>query len=208
MARSTFFLRTSRQPGFSLAEMAVVLGILAVLAGLAVPLLSRYRGHTSVNSAAEITEGLLVRAREEARASGYPLPETLRASGVSEPAPTELLGGDEGDLVVRLRKRTVAGAPPAVLISRNLSASAPLQVQLSNLGRLDLDADISLQGVYLELLLETGGGARTLCAVPVDVNGEMALLGNQTEAAIHFVHKSYVRSLKLTHRGVVTPDRR
>ncbi len=208
MARLLHLSSPGRKAGFSLAEVAVMLGVMAVLMAVAVPAYSRYRGHIAVNTAAEVTEGLLVRAREEARASGFPLPDSLRGNGVPEAAPSEPLGGNQGGLVARLRKRTQAGAEPTTLLSRELSPSAPLELQAADLGRLDLDTDTSLQGVYFELLLQTAEGQQIVATIPVDVNGEMALHGAKSEAAIHFVHKSYARSLKVTRRGVVTPDRR
>lgn len=197
-----------RPAGFSLAEMAVVLGIIGLLVAVAVPGFARYRGHTGVNTATEVTEGLLIRAREEARSSGYPLPDSLRSAGVPTLAPTGRQGGSQATLIARVRKRHQGSEPPQVLSSRELSVGSTLEVQVDHLGVLDLDADVSLEGVYFELLMRVAGTDTPLATVPVDVNGEMVLQGAQAQGAIHFVYSTYSRSLSLSRRGVITPDRR
>ena len=75
-------MRVSRKRGFSLAEIGVVMGILAIILGLSIPAYVRYRSHQTVNRALEMTEGLAVRAKEEAKSSGFALSDKVRESGV------------------------------------------------------------------------------------------------------------------------------
>lgn len=196
-----------RERGLSLAEVAVVLALLLVLLAVAVPSYLSYRGRTAVNTAAELTEGIFVRAKEEAKASGFALPETLRASGVSPSAPGGPLGA-EGSLSVQLRKRYRAGQPAQLVSSQNLSAAAPVTLETAGFGALDLDTATELEGVYVEFLLTVGGSSSVVATVPVDVNGEMLFHANASSGSIQLSFQDYTRSLTVTTRGVITPDRR
>ena len=196
-------MRKSSSRGFSLVEVGVLLAILALLFALGIPAYVTYRGHQVVNRALEIAEGLAVRAKEEAKSSGFALPDKLRDDGVSAAAS----GGrkvSQGSLSLRLRKRFRAGEAPLVVTERELSSGRTLEYEISKWGIVDLDADPALEGVYLELL----DGGVLVAALPIDANGEFYLHGNENTAAIRFLHGDYSRTLELTRRGVARPDGR
>jgi type II secretory pathway pseudopilin PulG len=190
-----------------LAEIAVVVGILAILLVIAVPAYFRYRGHTAVNTAAEVTEGLLVRAREDAKASGFALPEPLRTNGVPTAAPAGPFGVD-GTVTVRVRKRYRAGEPAQTLTSKDLSMATPISVEVVGLGTIDIDAQNDLEGVYFEILVKSGATATVLATIPIEVNGEMIFAGDTGEGAIRLSYQDYQRTITVSHRGVINPDRR
>lgn len=198
-----------KQRGFSLAEVSVVLAILLVLVGALVPSYRSYRGRAAVNFAAEVTEGLLVRGKDEAKASGFALPATLRSSGVPTAGLSGPLGLD-GTLAVKLRKRYRAGQPAEVLSRRELSTGASIALETAGLGVLDLDTQTDLEGVYLEFVMSNPGSTDTpLATIPIDVNGAMLLHGNNGQGSLRYSYNSnYARSITVTARGVITPDRR
>ena len=76
-------MRVSRKRGFSLAEIGVVMGILAIILGLSIPAYVRYRSHQTVNRALEMTEDLAVRAKEEAKSSGFALSDKVRPNHIA-----------------------------------------------------------------------------------------------------------------------------
>jgi prepilin-type N-terminal cleavage/methylation domain-containing protein len=193
--------------GFSLPEVAVLIAILAILLAIGTPIYFRYRASAAVNTAAETAEGLLSRCREEAKASGYALPDDLVASGVSTAAPAGVAGMD-GGVTLRIRKRYRAGEPLQTVTIKDLSLSGRVGVEVVGLGQLDLDGDTSLEGVYFEILVKQGGSTTALATLPVDVNGEFIMQGSNTGGAIRFSSGSYNRLIALTRRGVVNPDRR
>ncbi len=196
-------MRKSPSRGFSLVEVGVLLAILALLFALGIPAYVTYRGHQVVNRALEIAEGLAVRAKEEAKSSGFALPDKLRDEGVSAAAS----GGrkvSQGSLSLRLRKRFRAGEAPLVVTERELSSGRTLEYEISKWGIVDLDADPALEGVYLELL----DGGVLVAALPIDANGEFYLHGDENVAAIRFLYGDYHRTLELTRRGIARPDGR
>lgn len=180
-----------------------MLSILALLLALSVPAYISYRGRQVVNRALETAEGLVVRSKEEAKASGFALPDKLRDEGVTVAA-----GGgrkvSQGSLSLRLRKRFRAGEAPLVVTSRELSSGRTLEYEVSKWGLVDLDADPTLEGVYLELL----DGGTLVAALPIDANGEFYLHGDENVAAIRFLYGDYHRTLELTRRGIARPDGR
>ena len=196
-----------RGRGFSLIEIAVVVALLAVLLAIGAYSFFQYRGHVAVNTAAETAEGLLTRAKEEAKASGYALADDLRANGVLTAAPPGRFGED-GSVALRIRKRYRAGEPLQVVATKDLSLSATVAVEVIGAGALDLDADSGLEGVFFEVLGKTSGTTTVLSAIPIDVNGEMIFQGNNAGAAIRFSNGSYTRTITMSRRGVVEPDRR
>lgn len=201
-------MRRAEPRGFSLLEIAVVVGLLAVLIAIGGYGFQRYRGHAAVNVAAETAEGLLLRAKEEAKASGFALSDDLRANGVATAAPAGKLGED-GSVAVRVRKRYRADQPLQVVATKDLSLNMPIAVEIGGAGTLDIDTDTSQEGVFFEVLVKTPSGTTTVVAtIPVEVNGEMIFEGNNDKAALRFSHGSYNRSLTLTRRGVIEPDRR
>ena len=189
--------------GITLIEIGVVLGILALLLAIAVPGYMRYRAHQSVNRALEIAEGLAVRAKEEARSSGFALTTSLRENGVTLAAVTGRQS-PQGPLALRIRKRFRASQTPQVVSLRELSGGITLDYELSQLGTLDLDANANLEGVFLELL----DNGTPIAVIPVDVNGEFYLLGHENNAFLRFCYGDYSRTLELTRRGASRPDRR
>ncbi len=196
-------MRKSPSRGFSLLEVGVLLGILALLLAVGVPAYITYRGHQVVNRALEIAEGLAVRAKEEAKSSGFALPEKLRDDGVTAAANGERRVS-QNSVSLRLRKRFRAGEAPQEVSLRALSSGSTLEYEVSKLGVVNLDADPTLEGVYLELL----DGGEIVAAIPIDANGEFYLHGNENIAAIRFLHRDYHRTLELTRRGVARPDGR
>ncbi len=189
--------------GFSLMEVSIVLGVLAILIAIAIPNFLRYRGHQTVNSAAELTDGMIVRAKEEAKASGFALPETLRKTGPNE----GLNGRHEGSFSLRIRKRYRAGEPIQTVSHRELPDSATLDIELSNFGLVDLDSDANLIGVYFEIV-RTKPSTEILAVIPIDANGEFCLPDAHNLATIHFFYSSYQRAISVTRRGISRPDRR
>lgn len=203
-----FAMRRAGARGFSLIEIAVVVGLLAVLLAIGGYSFSRYRGHAAVNTAAETAEGVLVRAKEEAKASGFALSDDLRTNGVGTAAPSGPFGSD-GAIAVRLRKRYRAGQPLQVVATKDLSLNAPITVEVSGAGTIDIDTDTSQEGVFFEILLKSSNGTQTMLAtIPVEVNGEMVFQGSNPQAVILFRYGSYSRGITLTRRGVIEPDRR
>lgn len=200
-------MRRAGRRGLSLAEVAVLLAILAILMAVAVPAYFRYRAHTAVNTALEMTEGLLARAREEAKGSGYALSQDLVAGGVSEPADAGRVGAD-GAVSVRVRKRYRAGEPAQVLTVKDLSTGVAVDVETTGLGKLDIDEDSSQEGVFFEILVKRGADVHLVASIPVEVNGEMILFEDAGGGSIVLGYADYRRSLDVTRRGVITPDRR
>lgn len=196
----------TRENAFSLAEIVIALSILLLLMGLAVPFLLRYRGHTSVNRAVEISKAVLERATEEAKSSGYPLSTSLTEAGLTEAAQTE--STPEAPLKVRIRKRTAPGREAAVVSEREFPRSTAIRLGLQNLGTLDLTSQTDQLGVFVEWVENQGGGEAILATVPIDINGQYVLQGNQANARVLFAFGDYQRSLELTRRGVVAVDRR
>lgn len=196
-------MRVSRKRGFSLAEIGVVMGILAIILGLSIPAYVRYRSHQTVNRALEMTEGLAVRAKEEAKSSGFALSDKVRESGVPQAA----ISGrqqSQGALALRLRKRFRSTEPAQVVTVRDLAPAGSLDYELTGVGLVDIDTDTTLEGVYLELL----DGGTLVAGVPVDVNGEFYLQGTQNNATLSFYSGDYRRTIELTRRGVARPDGR
>lgn len=197
----------SARRGFSLAEVAIVLCILGVLLAIGALGYFRYRGHTAVNTACESTEGLLVRAREEAKASGFALSDELKTGGVPTAAAAGRFGAD-ATVAVRVRKRYRAGEPAQTVSTKDLSLAAPIAVEVVGLGTLDIDAETDQEGVFFEILVKSGATVTVLAAIPIEVNGEMLFAGNSAEGAIRFSYQTYDRTITVTRRGVINPDRR
>lgn len=184
--------------------MVALVGLLASIGAYG---FFQYRDHVAVNTAAETAEGLLTRAKEEAKASGYALADDLRADGVGAAAPGGRLGED-GSVALRLRKRYRAGEPLQLVATKDLSASASLAVETTGAGTLDLDIDGDLEGVFFEILVNVAGTTTVVATIPVDVNGEMIFQGKNGSATIRFSKGSYMRTITLSRRGVIEPDRR
>jgi type II secretory pathway pseudopilin PulG len=200
-------MRRSRVLGFSLVEVAIILTLTCLLLAIGATSYFRYRANTAVNTAAETVEALLMRAREEAKSSGFALDPSLRQEGVAAVAPAGRHGA-EGALAVRVRKRYRAGTPAQLVATKDLSLAAPVEIEVSGLGTVDLDTDTGLEGVFFEVLLKKEGLLTVLAAIPVDVNGEFILAGTRANASIRLNSGSYDRTVELTTRGVIAPDRR
>ena len=70
MART--FARTA-QRGFTLVEMLVVMGIIAMILGLSVPVFAVLQQANSIKGAVDITQGAFLKYREKAAATGKPV---------------------------------------------------------------------------------------------------------------------------------------
>ena len=149
------------------------------------------------DTALETTEGLLTRSREEARSSGYTLSDSLRIDGVADAAPTGRHGAD-GGVTIRLRKRYRAAEPAQVLSTKDLSLAAPIDVEVSGAGLLDIDVESEQEGVFFEVLVKRNGNLELLATIPVDVNGEMVLQGSAPQGTLTLGHNDYRRSHHLT----------
>jgi type II secretory pathway pseudopilin PulG len=188
-------------------EVAIAMGILLILIAASIPFILRYRGKTGVNRAAEITKAVIERAGEEAKTAGYPLPDSLKQAGLTSSSPLSSSTGT--DILLRLRRKTAEGEPPQLVLERNLSSASSLTADFQGLGLLDIDVNNSPKGLFLEFVERSPGGAKTVLAtIPIDLNGEFVLLGDQGEGSVTYRHDSYSRTVTLSHRGTVVLDRR
>lgn len=189
---------------FTLQEVVIAMGIVLLLIGFSAPFIITSRGKTGVNTAVEITKALLDRAGEEARTVGYPLADALKQDGLSDLAIDK--PGSGGRVTIRLRKRLSSGTEPLLLTQKALAVE---EVAFSSLGRLDLESESEINGLFVEFVVLEGGGSESLLAtVPVDVNGEFVLAGNAGDGHITFSYGDYSRSINLTINGTSRLDRR
>lgn len=200
-------MRPATERGISLIEMAVIVGIASVLLAIGATSYFRYRANTAVNTGAETVEVMLMRAKEEAKTSGFALAGTLRQNGVATAAPEGRFGADRA-VAVRVRKRYRAGGPVQMVATKDLSLAAPVEVEVAGLGVIDIDTDASQEGVFFEVLVKDGASATLLATVPVDVNGELILAGAAGNGAIRLHSGTYSRAIEVTRRGAIQPDRR
>lgn len=192
--------------GFTFIEIAVALGIVALLFAIALPFFVRYRGQSSVNRAVEISKAVIERAVEEAKSSGHPLPDQVLQNGLETASSPE--STPEKSIAVRIRKRTSPAGPAAIITQRELPRSNSFTAHFHQLGLIDLGSDPTLLGVYAEFVETSGTTETVLATLPIDVNGEIVLLGKAGNAFVSFRFGSYARQIELTSRGVVTMDRR
>lgn len=185
----------------------MALGIFLLLVATLLPMALRYRGHSAVNRAIELAKIVTQRAGEEAKSAGYPLNDSLKQNGLAVACVAASTPGTE--VSVRLRKRLRAGGPVQTITERKLSDSGRVTLQLSGLGLLDLEAETDINGVFVEFVQSGPDGAETILAtIPADVNGEFVLRGASANGSIVFHNRDYSNTLNITHRGVVTTERR
>ncbi len=199
--------RIHRVRGITLAEVAVVIGIFAVLLAVATPAYFSYRGKQAVNTAQDMVEAMLARSREEAMTAGLPFPDDLSASGIVATAPSGMFGQNaEERLIARLRKRDRAGQTPKTLTSRDLSQTASIGLQTEGFGLLDLDTQPDLEGVFFEIVSETGGAETLLASLPVEINGEFLLHQGSDSARLTFDYNGHRQTVGVTRRGVISTE--
>lgn len=193
--------------GVTLAEVAVVVGILAVLMAVATPAYFSYRGKQAVNTAQEMVDAMLGRSREEAMTAGLPLPDDLVGAGITEAAPSGMFGqGAEAHLIARLRKRDRAGQTPKTLTSRDLSQTAAIGLQTAGFGLLDLDTRTDIEGLFFEIVSQSAGATTLLASLPVELNGEFVLHQGAGSAQITFSYNSHQQTVSVTRRGVISKE--
>lgn len=197
--------RNRRSAGFSLVETLCVLVLLGILLGIGLPQFYSYRQRTHVNRAVELFEALASRAREEARATGAPLPAELTSGG--PPAAVEEVPPDSPPLALRLSKRMTPNGELRILSEREIGGSASLRFGLTGWGQLDPAEDSLLTGVFLELVPSQGDGTSVAC-LAVDLNGEFVFSGELAEAAFAPETMNYQRISWVNRRGAIRKDRR
>ena len=198
-------LRTSKRSGFTVADICISLIILALIVGASIPLISRYRGRTAVNRGVEVCKAVIDRALEEAKTSGSPLPSTLKSGLTSAAQPNSPA---DTPVSIRIRKRIRPSTTPILVTEKNLSTTAVLRLSFNLVGMVDIDADQSLTGVYVEFVAKPASGPPQLLAtIPIDINGEIALIPSAASATLVLDYNNYQRSLELTPSGSVVLDR-
>ena len=111
--------------------------------------------------------------------------------------------------MVRVRKRIRPSTTPILVTEKSLSTTVNSRVSFFQLGQVDIDADQSLTGVYVEFLAKPETGpSQLLATLPVDVNGDLALVTTAATAAISLDYNDYRRTLELSASGNVVLDRR
>ncbi len=181
-------------------EVVVVVGILALLLGLGWLPFSRYRARNAVVNAVDVLHGVTDRAVETAKANGHPMPPSLKQAGLTDPA---LPSAPGADLWVRVRQRFQDNAAPQLVLERPLVRYGEVAFAGQGLGTLDLDADGSLRGVFLEVFSREASGKVVLAVLPVDVNGEMILFETSANGEFRFGLPDFQKSLNVTSQGVV-----
>ena len=200
-----YFLSRRGQLGLTLMEIGVALGIVLLLLGFSAPFLLNYRGKSAVNRGVELVKVLAERASEQAKTDGYPLPETLKASGLttaSQPSSSE-----GSSLRVQIRRRLRSGDSLQVVSNKSLDSSSVV-ADFLGFGLLDIEGDSSQLGYFLEFVEESESGQRTLATIPIDVNGEFVLAENASEARLRLRYGDYQRTVTFRYQGTVTLDRR
>lgn len=198
--------RQLQASGFTVAEICISLLILALIVAASVPLISRYRGRTGVNRGIEICKALIERGIQEAKTAGTPLPASIDSGLASPGAPNS---PPESAVVVRVRKRIRPSTTPILVTEKSLSTTVNSRVSFFQLAQVDIDADQSLTGVYVEFLAKPETGpSQLLATLPVDVNGDLALVTTAATAAISLEYNDYRRTLELSASGNVVLDRR
>lgn len=194
-------MRNSHQQGLTVIEILVAVGILGLLLALAWLPFSRYRARNAVHNAVDVLHAITDRAIETAKASGHPLPTALTRDGLASPAN---LGQPGQELWARIRQRHQVDAVPEVVAKRLLAHYSGVGFSSQGVGILDLDSDGSLRGVFLEILTRQAGSEVVLAVIPVDVNGEFALLGPAPVGALNFSTADYGQGLTLNRAGAVS----
>lgn len=185
-----------------MVEIIIAVGILALLMGLAWLPYANYRAHTAVNNSWELFQTMAQRAIETAKASGYPLPAQMKVDGLSDAALARPPGSQ---LWIRIRSRRQAGATPEIVANRRLTEHASLNLRLQGLGRVELENQTDLRGLFLEVVSRDSAGANLVLAVlPIDVNGEFVLLAGAGSARLDFAIEDYVKSWELSLTGVIS----
>ncbi|MFA5508006.1 MAG: prepilin-type N-terminal cleavage/methylation domain-containing protein [Vulcanimicrobiota bacterium] len=188
--------------GISLVEVLIAITVLFLLVAASTPFYLNYRGRTQVNRAAEVARALIERGGEEAKTSGYPLPEELTRDGLTA-APVAPTRGQT--LVVRLRKQV--GEKSSLIAERPLPGSERFETNLSGLGLLESEGS-QVQGIFVEFLQVVNGIEVVLATIPVDVNGEFVLASEQANGFVQFGYGGHTRTIEITARGVVRSDQR
>lgn len=188
----------------TLLEILVVLGILGILLAVISPYFGGQRARQAANTAVELTQALLDRAQEEARAGGYPIESDLKNDGLSTVANDS--SGENGTLVLRLSRRLSAGSQAKVLSNRELPNSGLLLCEPTNLGQLSATQQGDFLGVWVDLLRKTESGEAVVTSIPVDVNGEFVLFGQASQATLSFIADGHSRSLSLERSGAHRED--
>ena len=195
-----------KSSGFTVAEICISLLILALIVGASIPLISRYRGRTGVNRGIEVCKAVVERAVEEAKTAGSPLPSSLKgglpvASASNSPVDTAV--------AVRVRKRIRPSTEPILVTEKSLSTTVNTRLTFLQMGQVDIDADQSLTGFYVEFIAKPAGGPpQLLASLPIDVNGEIALVPDAATAVVSLEYDNYQRNLEFTANGNVVLDRR
>ncbi len=199
-------LFTCRPPALSLVEVLVVLGIIALLVGLAFPSYGAYRRRTAVNTSIEMVGSVVSRAREEARASGAPLPSLLKQTGL--PASPTQVSSEGRELSVRLSKRLRPNGELQVLSQRPFGQATGLELQFSEWGVYDFRDEAAITGVFVDILVTEGSSETVLASIAADLNGEFLFAGTASAAELGLEAGGYQRRLLVQHRGNVSLDRR
>lgn len=201
----------NKQRAFTLIEVVVVIAIFTILVGVSVPYYFRYRAHQAVNTAQEQIEGLLLRTKEEAKSIGIPLDKDKLSDNGAYAVNTVNKQGRNGDIIIRIRKRTASQVDPTpqTIAERNLSQAAKLEISAENLGKVDLDSVQTLKGVYFEILIKDQSSLELLATVPIDINSETVLttLNSAEKGKITLYSDDYSRSVMINNHGAVTKDR-
>lgn len=187
-------------------EISITLGILLLLVAMAAPFLLTYKGKSQVNRAQELTKATLERAEEDAKTAGFPIPESMKQSGLPDLAASQAAEGTT--LLLRERRRVSKGGAAEIVSEKHLSGSDAVRIGFSGVGNLDLSSDTDTLGVFVEFAETDGTSVKTLAVIPVDVNGELVLQGSLANATIWYSYGDYRRELQLRVQGTVTVDRR
>ena len=192
------------QRAITLLEMVVVAAIIGILLVVILPFFGGQRGRQAVGTAIDMTESLLSRAQEESRVGGYPIDPVYKSDGLTLVASDSV--NEHGALLLRISRRLGAGNPAKIISQRELPNSHDLELQSRDLGQFSAGQQSDFLGVWFEVVRKTGADETTLVSLPVDVNGEFALLTTAKQARLTFRFGDYERNLTLEKTGAFRSD--